>query len=207
MNPVSDACEAAGIPYIVTQCSWEAWYFGRGAKPNEPSPFKFGYIFSFGVQQFYDAYVSQWALLPTNKKVGVMWPNDADGNAMRSALGPQLTAAGFTIVDPGAYENGTNDFSTQISLFKKQDCQIFQNFSLPPDFTTFWRQTAQQGYQPIISQCSKAGPFPSEIEALGDIGINLVEAVYWAPIYPYKSSLTGLSSQELADGDGAVSRY
>ena len=200
INPVSDAAEAGGVPCISTVCPWEAWYFGRGAKPGEPSPFKFSYIFSFGVEQFYNAYASQWPLLQTNKKVGVMWPNDADGNAIRGALGPMLTKAGYTIVDPGAYEDGTNDYSTQIAMFKKEDCQIFQNFSLPPDFATFWRQAAQQGYKPIIAQCSKAGLFPSEIEALGEIGYNLSEAVYWAPIYPYKSSLTGLSSQQLADG-------
>ena len=39
----------------------------------------------------------------TNKSVGVMWPNDADGNAIRAALGPLLEKAGYTIIDPGAY--------------------------------------------------------------------------------------------------------
>ena len=29
-----------------------------------------------------------WPQVPTNKKVGVMWPNDSDGNAIRAALGP-----------------------------------------------------------------------------------------------------------------------
>ncbi len=152
------------------------------------------------MDQFYKAYVSLWPQLQTNKKVGVMWPNDADGNAIRAALGPALTKAGYTVVDPGAYQDGTNDYSAQIAQFKSEDCQIFQNFSLPPDFATFWRQAAQQGYQPIIAQCSKAGLFPSEIEALGPIGYNLAEAVYFAPTWPYSSSLTGLSAQQLADG-------
>ena len=35
VNPVSDACEAAGVPCISTVVPWEAWYFGRGAKPGE----------------------------------------------------------------------------------------------------------------------------------------------------------------------------
>jgi branched-chain amino acid transport system substrate-binding protein len=199
-NPVADACEAAGIPCVSTVCPWEAWYFGRGAKQNQPSPFKYTYHFSFGVNEFYKAYTSLWPQVPTNKKVGVMWPNDADGNAIRAALGPMLTKAGYTIVDPGAYQDGTNDYSAQISQFKSQDCQIFQNFSLPPDFATFWRQAAQQGYKPKIAQLSKAGLFPSEIEALGPIGYNLAESVYWAPVWPYKSSLTGQASQQLGDG-------
>jgi len=40
-----------------------------------------------------------------------MWPNDADGNAIRTALGPALTKEGYTIVDPGAYQDGPNDYS------------------------------------------------------------------------------------------------
>ena len=32
INPVSDACEAAGVPCLSTVLPWEAWYFGRGAQ-------------------------------------------------------------------------------------------------------------------------------------------------------------------------------
>jgi ABC-type branched-subunit amino acid transport system substrate-binding protein len=35
VNPVADACEAAGIPALSTTSPWEAFYFGRGAKPGE----------------------------------------------------------------------------------------------------------------------------------------------------------------------------
>ena len=87
-----------------------------------------------------------WKLVSNNKKVGVMWPNDADGNAIRAALGPLLDKAGYTIVDPGAYEDGTTDYSSQIAKFKQENCEIFNTFPIPPDFTTFWQQAAQQGY-------------------------------------------------------------
>jgi branched-chain amino acid transport system substrate-binding protein len=40
VNPVADVCEAAGIPALSTTSPWEAFYFGRGAKPGEASPFK-----------------------------------------------------------------------------------------------------------------------------------------------------------------------
>ncbi len=53
INPVSDACEAAGVPCLSTVMPWEAWYFGRGAKPGQPSPFKWTYHFGFGVDEFY----------------------------------------------------------------------------------------------------------------------------------------------------------
>jgi branched-chain amino acid transport system substrate-binding protein len=200
VNPVSDACEAAGVPCISTVVPWEAWYFGRGAKPGAPSPFKFTYHFCFGVQQFDNAYTTMWPQVSTNKKVGVMWPNDADGNAIRSGLGPLLTKAGYNIVDPGAYTDGTNDYSSQIAKFIAQDCEIFNTFPLPPDFATFWQQAAQQGYKPKIAQIAKTGLFPAQVEALGAIGVGLASGVYWAPTWPYKSALAGVTSQQLGDG-------
>ena len=198
--PVSDACEAAGIPCISTATPWEAWYFGRGAKPGEPSPFRFTHHFSFGVAEFAKTYTAMWRDIPTNRKVGVMWPNDADGNAIRRSLGPMLEAAGYRIVDPGAYQNGTNDYSSQIALFKREKCEIFNTFPLPPDFATFWRQASQQGYRPKIAQIAKTAVFPSQVEALGPLGINLAGALNWTPTFPYKSSLTGVSSKGLGSG-------
>src|SRR5581483_4631394 len=109
-NPVADAAEAAGVPYVTTVVPWEAWYFGRGAKDPTKSPFRAGIHFCFGGKNFFDSYTHLWPQVKTNKKVGVMWPNDADGNAIRASLGPALEKAGYTIVDPGAYQDGTNDY-------------------------------------------------------------------------------------------------
>ena len=202
INPVADACEAAGVPCLSTVMPWQAWYYGRGAKPGQPSPFKWTYHFGFGVGEFYQTYISQWNLIPTNKRVGVLYPNDADGNAIRANLAPLLAKQGFTIVDPGPYEDGTTDYSAQIAMFKRAHCQIFNSFPIPPDFAAFWRQATQQGYarQVKICQTAKTGLFPSQIEALGRIGYNISSAAYWHKAFPYKSSLTGVGGSELADG-------
>ncbi len=203
VNPVADACEAAGVPSLSTVMPWEAFYFGRGAKPGQPSPFKWSYLFSFGAHDFFNCYVSQWnGPVKTNKKVAVLYPNDADGNGIRNHLAPALAKAGFTVVDPGGYEDGTTDFSSQIAKFKAENCEIFNTFPIPPDFATFWRQAAQQGYTRMvkIAQIAKTGLFPSQVEALGSLGPNLATAVYWHKDFPYKSPLTGLSSQEIAEG-------
>jgi len=207
VNPVADACEAAGVPCISTVVPWEAWYFGRGAKPTDTAAYKFTYHFCFGVQQFANAYTTMWPQVTTNKKLAVMWPNDSDGNAIRMALGPSLTKAGFVINDPGAYTDGTNDYSSQISKFKSGDCEVFNTFPIPPDFATFWQQAAQQGFKPKIAQVAKTGLFPSQVEALGAIGVNLAGAAYWTPTYPYTSSLTNVTSKDLASGyEGAAGK-
>jgi branched-chain amino acid transport system substrate-binding protein len=202
VNPVSDASEAAGVPCISTVVPWEAWYFGRGAKPGKPSPFRYTYHFCFGVEQFADNYTHLWPQVATNKKVGVMWPNDADGNAIRASLGPLLEKAGYTIVDPGAYQDGTNDYSAQIAKFKSEGVQIFNTFPIPPDFATFWRQAAQQGLtkQIKIAQIAKTGLFVSQVAALGSLGFNLASGAYWGPTWPYRSSLTGVKNAALGSG-------
>lgn len=201
VNPVADACEAAGVPSLNTIVPWEAFYFGRGGKPDS-SPFKWSFLFSFGTQQFADTYLSMWDKMDTNKKVGVLYPNDADGNAVRANLGPLLEKGGYTIVDPGPYEDGTTDYSAQIAMFKREKCEIFNTFPIPPDFAAFWRQAAQQGYTRMvkIAQIAKTGLFPSDVEALGSLGYNLAGAAYWHKVWPYNSTLTGVSGAELADG-------
>ena len=115
-NSAADQAEAAGMPHISTVEPWQAWYLARGAVPGKPSPFKWGFHMSFGVENFATEYLSNWnGPVKTNKKVGVMWPNDADGQAVRAVLGPILEKAGFQVVDPGAYEDGTTDYSAQIA--------------------------------------------------------------------------------------------
>jgi branched-chain amino acid transport system substrate-binding protein len=202
VNPVSDACEAAGVPCLSTVMPWEAWYYGRGAKPGAPSPFKWTYHFSFGIKELFETMASQWKLIETNKRVGMLLPNDADGNAVRAHLVPLLSKAGFTIIDPGPYEDGTTDFAAQIALFKKEKCEIFNSFPIPPDFAAFWRQAAQQGYAKTVKICqaAKVGLFPDTSEALGALGDKLAAFAYWHKTFPYKSSLTGISGTELADG-------
>ena len=202
VNPVSDACEAAGVPCLATVMPWEAFYFGRGAKPGEPSPFKWTYLFSFGVANFVKSYLSQWAAVPNNKKVAALLPNDADGNAIRAALLPELAKAGYTVVDGGPYETGTTDYSAQIAKFRAEKCEILMTFPIPPDFATFWRQAAQQGLAKTMKmvQVAKTGLFASTIEVLGPLGYNISVAAYWHKNFPYTSTLTGVSGVQLADG-------
>jgi branched-chain amino acid transport system substrate-binding protein len=202
VNPVSDACEASGTPCISTVVPWQAWYLGRGAK----AAYKYTYHFSFGVENFAATYIDQWHLLPTNKVVGALYPNDSDGNAIRMGLIPLLEKGGFTVIDAGPYNDGLNDFSSQIATFKSHNCQIFNTFPLPPDFATFWRQAAQQGYKPIIAQIAKTGLFPSQVEALGSLGPTLATGAYWHPIWPYSSSLTGLTGRQMQSGYEATGK-
>ena len=78
--------------------------------------------------------------------------------------------------------------------------EILVGIPIPPDFTTFWTQAKQQGFNPKMVSVAKALLFPESVEALGEIGHNLTTEVWWSPSHPFKSSLTGQSAAELSAG-------
>jgi branched-chain amino acid transport system substrate-binding protein len=198
-NPVADQCEASGIPNVSTITPWEAWFHGRGGKPGEG--FKYTTTFFFGMQQFADCFTPMWERIgASNRNVAALWPDDSDANAFRAGLTPLAAAKGFKMIDGGAYQNGASDFSSSIAKFKAENAEIFTCTPIPPDFQTFWKQAAQQGYRPKLATVAKVMLFPSEAEALGNLTKNIACAVWWSPSHPYTSSLDGTTARQLADG-------
>ena len=194
VNPVSEQCEANSVPCITTVAPWQPFAIRSGDKPAD---LKYSYHFFWGLEDVATVYSDIWSQVDNNGKAGGLFPNDPDGQAWGANF-PTLTKdSGVTITDPGNYPNGTKDFSAQISAFKGSD--ILLGVPIPPDFTTFWKQAKQQGYEPKVATIGKALLFPSSVEALGDIATNLSSEVWWTPTAPYTSSLTGQTAQELAD--------
>jgi branched-chain amino acid transport system substrate-binding protein len=199
-NPVADQCEANGVPCISTVAPWQPWFFGRKGDPAKP--FRWTWHFFWGLEDIIAVFTDMWGQVPNNKVVGALWPNDGDGNAWgdpKLGFPPALKPAGYKIVDPGRYQNQTDDFSSQISRFKDAKAEIVTGVPIPPDFANFWKQAAQQGFKPRVASVGKALLFPSSVEALGGIGNGLSSEVWWSPSHPYKSSLTGATAQQLAD--------
>jgi branched-chain amino acid transport system substrate-binding protein len=200
VNPVSDQCEANQVVCISTVAPWQAYFFGRGGDPAKP--FKWTYHFFWGLEDISAVYTDMWKQSgTTSKSVGELWPNDPDGQAWSDkdkGFPPAIAALGLSEKNPGLYPNGTTDFSAQISAFKSSDSKILLGVPIPPDFTTFWKQAVQQGYQPEVATIGKAILFPSALEALGKTGNNLSSEVWWSPSSPYSSKLTGQSAADLA---------
>jgi branched-chain amino acid transport system substrate-binding protein len=197
-NPVADQCEASGIPNVTTIAPWEAWFFGRGKKEGEA--FKYSTLFFFGMKEFGEVFFPMWNRMElSNKNVSCLWPDDTDANAFRGGLGPLMTAAGYTPIDGGKYKDGATDYSAQIAKFKDSGAELFTCTPIPPDFQAYWKQAAQQDYRPKLATVAKVMLFPSEAEALGDLTNNIATDFWWAPTFPYKSSLDGTTAQQLAD--------
>ena len=141
------------------------------------------------------------------KKVGGLFPNDADGKAWGDpapGLPGPLAPAGYELVDPGRCQPMNNDVSCQIAAFQAAGCDIVTGVMIPPDFATFWAQAAQLGFAATVVTIGKALLVPSAVEALGNRGDRLTTKVWWTPDDPCSSSLTGMSAK--ASGDACVAQ-
>jgi branched-chain amino acid transport system substrate-binding protein len=199
-NPVADQAELNGIPCISTNCPWQPYFFGRGGDPAKG--FTSTYHFFWGLEDIIANFLGIWDQSGAGKVVGGLFPNDADGNAWgdkEHGLPGPVAAGGYKMIDPGRYQPLNNDFSSQIAAFKAAGVEIVTGVMIPPDFATFWSQAAQQGFKPKVVTIGKALLFPASVDALGERGDGLTTEVWWAPSYPFKSSLTGESAKDLAD--------
>lgn len=199
-NPVSDACELNEIPCVSSVVPWQPWFFGRQGNPAKG--FNWTYHVFWGLEDVIANFTNGWKSVSTNKKVGGLFPNDGDGNAWGDKeLGfpKPLQQMGFSLTDPGRFQNGTQDFSAQIAAFKKDGVEIVTGVVIPPDAKTFLTQAKQQGFKPKVITLGKALLFPGAIEALGDLGDGLTTEVWWSPSHPFASSLTKQSAKALAD--------
>ena len=143
-----------------------------------------------------------WDTIDTNKKVGLLCPNDPDGNALadpETGFPAGAAAGGYTMVDPGRFETLTDDFSSIIGQFKDEGVEIVVGIPIPPDFANFWTQANQQGFHPKLITMAKAVLFSSAVEALGDIGDGLASEIWWTPNHPFTSSLTGEKALDLSN--------
>ena len=199
-NPVSDVCELNEVPCISSVVPWQPWFFGRKGDPAKG--FNFTYHFFWGLEDVIANFTNGWNSVQTNRRVGGLFPNDGDGNAWGDKeLGfpKPLAAMGYTLTDPGRFQNGTQDFSAQIAAFKKEGVEIVTGVVIPPDAKTFLTQARQQGFKPKVITLGKALLFPGAIEALGELGHGLTTEVWWSPSHPFTSSLTRQSAKALAE--------
>jgi branched-chain amino acid transport system substrate-binding protein len=200
VNPVSDQCEANGVPCITNDAPWQPVFFGRKGDPKKG--FQWTYHFFWGLEDVIASYANLWNLIPNSKVVGALWPNDVDGNAWGDAkmgFPPVLASKGFKVVDRGRFQSPINNFSSFLSEFKSQNVDIVTGVVPPPDFGNFWNQCGQQGFRPKIVTVAKATEFPAAIAAFGDRAAGLTVEMMWSPGHPFNSSLTGQSARQLAD--------
>lgn len=192
--PVRDVAENFECPCITYDCPGDAWNAGQ---PD--GGFKWSWHTWFIFKDMAANFIAMWDMIPTNKVVGGLYPNDADGLAFAGGLPPAFQAQGYTYVDPGRFENGTEDYTAIISQFRKDGVEIVNGVPTPPDFANFWKQAVQQGFRPKMSTQAKAMLFPDGVNALGELGDGQTVECWFHPKFPYTSSLLGVTPQQICD--------
>lgn len=196
--PVSEQGELFEVPTISSTAPWQAVIMPRGGADQA---FNWTYHFFWGLEDIIQTFVNMWNSVESNKKVGLLLPRNADGEVWGDdtiGLPPAMRAAGFEVISPSKFEIRTNDFSSQINAFKEAGCEILGGLVFPADLRTATIQMAQQGFKPKIMTVAAGLLFPSAVEAMGDLGAGMSTEVWWTPAFPYKSTLTGETSADLA---------
>ena len=139
----------------------------------EQDEYKWSYHVFFGGEDWITENWACYEKIPSNKKIGAMFDNTADGLFFSEAVPPFMEAKGYTVVDPGRFQPGTEDFTPQITAFKKDGVELITGNMIPPDFTNFWKAAAQQGLSVKACMVGKALLFPQSVDALGDIANGL----------------------------------
>ncbi len=200
VNPVADQCELNGVPSLSAACPWQPFIMGRGSNPQQG--FESTFLFAFGLEDVIAAYLALWSGMETNRKVGLLLANDADGNAWGDAqfgFPPALAAAGYEVIEPGRYSPMTDDFSAQISAFRSAQVDIVMGTMIPPDFVGFWTQSQQQGLRPKIATIGKSLLLPNVLMGVGASASGLSTEVAWHPAYPFVSTGTGANAAQIAE--------
>lgn len=195
--PVMEQSELYEAPCISAGAPWQAVIMPRGG-----GEFDWTYHFFWGLDEALNTYVGLWNGLDSNKVVGMLFPQNIDGETWGNeeyGLPAPTRAAGYEVVIPGYFQPRTNDFSAQIAEFKAKGCEIIGGIAYPDDLKTFVTQCNQQGFKPKAITVAAALLFPGGVEAMGGLGNGMTTEVWWTPAFPFKSSLTGQTGREIAD--------
>ncbi len=195
--PSMEQAELYETPCISAGAPWQAVIMPRGG-----GEFDWTYHFFWGLDEALNTFVGLWNGLDTNRKVGMLFPQNIDGETWGNedyGLPRPTREAGYEVTIPGYFQPRTNDFSAQISAFKEAGCEIIGGITYPDDLKTFVTQCNQQGYKPKAVTVAAALLFPGGVEAMGPLGNGMTSEVWWTPAFPFKSSITGQTGQQIAD--------
>ena len=191
---IASICERYEMPNLVVEHPLEPWQAG--------GPYKWSYQSGISFKSAIAAWTAIWEekIDRTNKTFGVLAPNDADGIAMAKNFTKMLEDKAWKVVDVGRYPSGLQDWTSVVKRMKDGKVQILTGSMASPDFAAAWRQINQQEAVPKICSVGRATLFPSGVNAIGgDLANGLVVDIHWNPQYPFKSSLTGETCQQVAD--------
>jgi len=192
--PVSTTAERYEVPTIALDCPLVSWLTG--------APYDWSYCAFWTEPDVAEIFMGMWELVrnQTNEVACGLWSDDPDGLSFHDATIALAEERGYEFVDSGLVPYGTDDFSPYIEEWKGADAELLTGNFIPPDFATLWGQCYELGFVPKVATIGRSILFPPAVEALGgDLAWGLTTEVWWSPYHPFVSSLTGQTSEELAE--------
>jgi branched-chain amino acid transport system substrate-binding protein len=122
--PVAAVAERYQVPCICPNSPAQAWKAGL----DEGTDYKWSVGIMFDFAAFIGEVVNLWDTLDFNKKIGLMLDNGTDGATAAMLVGKIAQETGYTLIDPGRYPVDTNDYSSMINLFIKEDMPPSEGF-------------------------------------------------------------------------------
>jgi branched-chain amino acid transport system substrate-binding protein len=194
-NPVSDVCEAAGVPCITTVAPWQAWLFGRKGDPTVG--FCWTYHFFAGMEEFSNVYADLFKQAGLGNQVGGLFGDDLDAKAFLDVFPAAMARRSMSLFDPGRVKLSAPDFIPVARKLLAANIQIVTG-NLPPSVALDFFSAAQKvGYKPRMASIAKAFIFPETVAKINQLGIALTNEVWWSPAWPFKSSFTGKTARQL----------
>jgi branched-chain amino acid transport system substrate-binding protein len=202
--PAAVQAETNGTPILCSNCPWGAIVFGRYPDLQSPADCPDKWVFGslFGIEQATAALLGVLDQIPTNKVAGLFLGNTLDTQAWQTpgiGFEDSLKAAGYTVVNPGYFNLGTEDFSAMINEYKKAGCELNIGSNPGKDFPNFWKQCIQQGYNPkVCNEMIGLGAYSDQL-AMGEAAYGIIQIFTWHKSWPYGDFISGMTNAELAD--------
>lgn len=195
-NPVSDTCEAAGVPCVTANAPWQAWFYGRKGDPAKG--FDWTYHFFCGLEDFTDVYSSLLSKADLGKQIGGIFGDDIDGDVFAKAFPGPMKSKGLDLWVPERVPLANPNWAALAQKFKAANVQAITGNLPPPAALAFFSAAQQVGFKPRMASIAKAFPFPDTVAAVYREGLALTNEVWWSPAWPFTSKLTGQKAPDVA---------
>lgn len=205
VNAVADVCEANAVPCISTLTPWQSWLLGRGGAPFGSFEFQSTFHLGWGVEDSVATFMDVLRHLEHDKHAALLLSHDVEGRLYGDQGGgfPAALLREVYRVLPTISPVGQSDFSTLLTAMGIGRFDVLVGAPNEAEFDAFWTQAANLDSLPRVACIARALMATRSIEALGDLGENLTTEVCWIPEVPYRSSLTGETAKQIAEGYSA----
>lgn len=219
MHPgVSQAAERHKVVYITSAGPEEPWVAMR-----QEAPTQWQYTWAAGLFAIVDpapkedfrsgsgyTIVDTWMTLlarfgaNTNKKVGILCSDDADGRGWYMLFGPALRKAGYDVVGLdkhlGLIPLETTDFSSAVEAWKEAKVEILWGNCPGPFFGAAWKQAHALGFRPKMVSIGRGALYYEDVAAWGgELPNGITTEVWWDPSMTDSPGIAGTTPASLAE--------